>query len=258
MKTLKKRIGQLGSRLLGPVRWTTLQHNLGRLSKGSYYDRLTELVIQNHAQEDSVFVDVGCHEGDILKVMMRKAPGATFLAFEPIPALYTQLVRDFASDRVKVFNLALSDSKGSTTFNYVVSNPAYSGIRKRSYDRANEQDEEIEVMTDTLDNVVQREGLGSVTFIKIDVEGAEYLVLKGAEETIRRCKPVIVFEHGLGGSDYYGKGPEELYDLVVDRFGLAISLLPSYLLARKPLGRAAFSEQFHQQLNFYFVAHPLP
>jgi hypothetical protein len=52
--------------------------------------------------------------------------------------------------------------------------------------------------------------------IKIDVEGAELLLIRGARETIAKNKPVIVFEHGLGGADSYGHTPEQVFDLLID------------------------------------------
>jgi FkbM family methyltransferase len=187
---------------------------------------------------------------------MAEAPDARFLAFEPLPFLYDRLVHNFDYPNVKVFDLALSDSKGLITFNYVVTNPSYSGLRKRRYDRKDERDQAIEVKTDTLDHVLEAEAIRKVTLIKLDVEGAEYLVLKGAKNTVLKHKPVIIFEHGMGGSDCYERGPEDLYRLLVEESGLRISLLPDYLLGRMPLTAEEFSNQFHQGLNFYFVAHP--
>jgi FkbM family methyltransferase len=255
MSFLTRAIKKTGEALLGPTRWALLRHRWSKGGKGALYDKLTELILRHVALETGMFIDVGCHEGDILRIMMRENPGARFLAFEPIPSLFRQLARDFRQPNVKVFDLALSDARGSTTFNYVVTNPAYSGIRKRRYDREGERDQIIEVQTDTLDHVLEMEGNPEVAFIKIDVEGAEYLVLRGGEETIRRCKPVIVFEHGLGGSDSYGKGPRDIHDLLVERCGMKISLLPDYLLGRRALTKEAFSRQFLEGLNFYFVAH---
>lgn len=46
-------------------------------------------------------------------------------------------------------------------------------------------------------------GLDDVGFIKLDVEGMEYHTLKGAEETLKRCKPVVLFED-KGHSEDYG------------------------------------------------------
>jgi FkbM family methyltransferase len=255
MSAITRAIRTFAERVLGPTKWATLLHRTGRLNKSSYYDRLTELIIRQRAKIDGVFIDVGCHGGDILRVMMQEAPAATFLAFEPIPEMYADLVKEFESHNVQLYNLALSNSAGVTTFNHVLTNPAYSGLRRRQYETGTEEISVIEVKTDALDSVLDAAGISKVNLIKVDVEGAEWLVLEGAEKAIKRSKPVIIFEHGLGGADCYGKGPEDLYELLVMICGMRISLLHDYLLNRAVLTREGFVEQFHQGLNFYFVAH---
>ena len=52
--------------------------------------------------------------------------------------------------------------------------------------------------------------------MKIDVEGAELLVMRGAAETLGRHKPFVIFEHGIGGADLYGSKPGEVFDLLSD------------------------------------------
>ena len=66
---------------------------------------------------------------------MKLAPDGTHLAFEPIADLYYQgLVDSFSSyPNVRIYNLALSDTVGEATFQYVVSNPGYSGLRRKKY-----------------------------------------------------------------------------------------------------------------------------
>jgi hypothetical protein len=137
----------------------------------------------------------------------------------------------------------------------VVSNPAYSGLKKRRYDRPNETDSQIEVKVDTLDNILGKESVGKVSLIKIDVEGAEYFVLKGAENCIKRDKPVIVFEHGMGGSDCYGNKPEDVFELLHDRCGLRISLLSDYLLRNQPLDLKGLCDHFYKGKHYYFIAY---
>jgi FkbM family methyltransferase len=237
------------------VHWIEIQLKSGEIDKGTYYDKLTELVMRRVLTPTAVCIDIGCHAGSILRLMMKYAPNGRFLAFEPLPQFYEKLLRDFDASKVHVYDLALSDSVGTSSFNYVVSNPGYSGLKKRRYDRVDEIDRSIEVRTDLLDNVIARENIGRVAFIKIDVEGAEYLVMKGAESTIRKDKPVIVFEHGLGGSEYYGTRPEDVFSFLCDICGLRISLLSDFLFRKASLESSAFCEQFYKGKNYQFIAH---
>ena len=66
---------------------------------------------------------------------------------------------------------------------------------------------QLRVRTERLDDVLPGDYVP--TLIKIDVEGAEGAAFRGALETLRRHKPIVVFEHGLGGADRYGSGPAE-------------------------------------------------
>jgi FkbM family methyltransferase len=238
---------------IGEPRWLDVKLRLGRINKNTYYDSLTELVMQRVLVPDAVCVDVGCHAGDILRLMMRYAPNGQFLAFEPIPEMAAKLHTNFNLPNVTIYELALSDTASTSQFNLVTSNPYYSGLRKRKYDRPDETETTIEVKTDTLDNVLSREPK-RIDFIKIDVEGAEFHVLQGAKRCLIDNKPFIVFEHGLGASDCYDKWPEDVFDLL-KLCGLRVSLMGDFLLKKPMLTRAAFCQQFYRHKNYYFLAH---
>jgi len=98
-----------------------------------------------------------------------------------------------------------------------------------------------------------------IRFIKVDVEGTELQVFKGAVKTIGNSRLVIVFEHGLGGADYYGTQPEHIYDLLLaGQYGLKLFLMAEWLedKGKASLSREAFCEQFTSGSNYYFMAAP--
>jgi len=177
-----------------------------------------------YSASTSCCIDVGCHEGEFLDMFLEKAPTIQHLGFEPLPDFYQNLQKNYGK-RCLIFNTALSDQKGQSTFNYVLSNPAYSGLQKRNYDKPNEKDTSITVQTDLLDNIIKPSN--TIDFIKIDVEGGEYQVLKGAQKTIIANQPHIIFEHGLGAADVYGTTPEMIYELLVEK--ILITSLLSFL-----------------------------
>lgn len=237
------------------AQWIEQQLAAGTIDKNTYYDRLTDLVMARTLTRGAVCVDVGCHTGQILRRMMHYAPEGKFLAFEPIPQMFEQLVKDFAGPRVRVYDFALSDTTGTSSFNFVTSNPGYSGLRRRRYDRPHETEQQIEVRTEQLDSLLAREPVdGRISFVKIDVEGAEYLVLGGARKMLREHRPVIVFEHGLGASDHYGIGPEQVLGLLSE-CGLRVSLMSDWLRSRPALTPVQFFEQYYQGKNYYYMAH---
>lgn len=218
------------------------------------YDRLTTQVIRKVCRPDSNCVDVGCHKGEILDLLLQAAPQGLHYGFEPIPVLFENLKAKYAGHQnCRLLDIALSDQPGTSSFNYVVSNPSYSGLLKRRYDRPNEEDTLITVRTERLDDLLPRSQ--RVDLIKIDVEGGEMLVLRGAVETLAHWKPVVIFEHGLGASELYGSSPEQLFDLL-SGCGLSISLLDRFLKNQPPLSQEDFARQYYQRINYYFVAYP--
>jgi hypothetical protein len=96
----------------------------------------------------------------------------------------------------------------------------------------------------------------NIRFMKIDVEGGELGVLRGGFGLLARCRPFIVFEHGLGGSDFYGTRPQDVWDVLVDGVGLEINLMRRWLDGSKPLSRDEFADEFDSGRNFYFMASP--
>jgi hypothetical protein len=94
-----------------------------------------------------------------------------------------------------------------------------------------------------------------VDFVKIDVEGAELLVFEGAVQLLRRERPVVVFEHGTGSSEYYESGLRKVYEVLAN-CGLKVSLLENYLRRHNPLSANEFIREYGQGTNYYFVGHP--
>jgi FkbM family methyltransferase len=217
------------------------------------YDSQTRKVIGRHCSPGSNCIDVGCHKGEILDLLIRNAPQGTHWGFEPIPVLYQNLLTKYSKlDNCRISNIALSDTKGTSSFNYVVTNPAYSGLVKRQYDRADEKDQTITVNTDKLDDVLPADY--KVDLIKIDVEGGEMLVLKGAVQTLKKYRPLIIFEHGLGASDCYGTKPSDLYNLLTE-CGYKVSTMKKWLAGEKGFTLPEFESQYFGKINYYFIAY---
>lgn len=209
-------------------------------------DKHLKLLLSFLLRPDSNCLDVGAHRGTFLTHFRRVAPAGHHIAYEPLPGLCARLAEQFPE--VDVRQRALSDEEGTTTFVHVRDAPAYSGLKQPSHP-AGMTTETITVQTESLDNHLPDGWLPN--FVKIDVEGAEALVVRGALHTLRATKPVMAFEHGRGGGERYGVSDEDMYRLVREDIGLRLFDMDG----NGPLGLAQFNEELASGERWNWVAH---
>lgn len=162
---------------------------------------------------DACCVDVGAHIGSVLEEILRVAPEGRHIAYEPLPHLAEGLRRDFP--QVEVRCAAVSDQAGEAAFGHVRAAEAWSGLVYRPLPGDIEQDlQEIPVRLEVLDDAVPDAYAPSL--IKIDVEGGEEAVLRGAERLLRQHQPTVIFEHGLGAANAYGTEPGDVFGLLAE------------------------------------------
>ena len=231
-----------------------LAHSPIALTQNMRYDRQTRAILDRVLAPHSNCLDVGCHKGEILDLMLAYAPEGDHVGFEPIPALAAALERKYAAEpAVRIERLALSDASGPAAFNYVTSNPSYSGLERRSYDRPGERDEAITVERARLDDVVPAGR--RVDLVKVDVEGGELGVLRGGARLLAEQRPVVVFEFGLGAADHYGATPADVYGVLATA-GLGVRTLAGFLAGEPMLAAADFARLYAERAEYYFAASP--
>lgn len=222
------------------------------LTKNLEYDRLTKKIIKEVVSTNSNCIDVGCHKGEILDEIISSAPNAYHFAFEPIPLFFENLKTKYNNyNNITFLPFALADKNGTASFNYVKNAPAYSGLNKREYAQKQPDIQEINVEIKRLDDLIPENV--KIDFIKIDVEGAELGVLMGAKRIIEDNKPVIIFESGIGASDYYGTSPENVFDFFDKEVKMKLALLKGFL-DRKSLSRQEYIDVYNRREEYSFVA----
>lgn len=154
------------------------------------------VLIASHLASGHVGVDIGANKGRVVEYMC-SASSARHLAFEPIPHLAEAIREHYPG--VDVRNVALADAPAAVAeFEYYPDRHGFSGFPGITHPPSGTVAETLHVPVSTLDSEI-----GDVIprVVKIDVEGAELPVLRGARRTLERHRPLVIFEHGKGPSD---------------------------------------------------------
>ncbi len=220
------------------------------LTENLHNDILLKKIIQKVIQPTDSAIDIGAHKGEILDLFCYYAPNGKHFAFEPIPYFYDKLRRQFKN--VAIYPFALSNETGEKDFFWIKNHPAYSGLNKRKFSE-NTSTEKITVQVKQLQEIIPT--TTRIKFIKIDVEGAEILVLKGAENILKINKPYIVFEFGLGGSDYYQTTADDMYEYLS---GMQYKLysFDNFLAHSAPYTKETFNKVYQDNSVYNFIAVP--
>lgn len=186
---------------------TTGLHPAYQLMRSGKFEVEETAIIAKVLPRVDVFVDIGANLGYYSCLALQSEKPV--VAFEPqqqnLQCLFQNLIANGWEDKAEVFPLALSDRPGLLTL-YGASGPSASLIKDwAGYSSRYRKT----VPVSTLDNILSGRFTGDRLFIKIDVEGAEYSVLKGAMATIfREIKPVWLLEICLDEFHPEGSNPD--------------------------------------------------
>ena len=130
-----------------------------------------------------VFIDCGAFTGDTINPFMRRCKKyERIIAFEPGSGSFEKLKRKYgANPKITLINAGVYDRDGEVMFFYDEKDKCFKITEDGSREAA------VGLQVRTIDSL----GLKRVSFIKMDVEGAELSALKGAEKTILRDKPKL-------------------------------------------------------------------
>ena len=140
------------------------------------------------------FFDVGANIGlHSLFASKRIGSEGKVIAFEPCESTYKRLVENVNLNKpnnIYVFKLALGDNDCEMDMIKITSDTSKTYIRQV---KSNNKDEIIEIVKlTTLDNFIRNNNIKKIDYLKIDVEGFELNVLKGAITTLTNIIPAII------------------------------------------------------------------
>jgi FkbM family methyltransferase len=156
-------------------------------------------------------VDIGANIGFFTTLFAGWVAGGKVLALEPETNNFRRLERVIAArglgDRVEARQIAASDTKGT---GYLIINPDSHADHRLG-------DHGLPTALETVDSLWDGLGRPSVSLIKIDVQGGERAVLKGARMVVETCKPALYVEIDTmngGAGDIHARELLELLDLL--------------------------------------------
>ncbi|SNB81681.1 MULTISPECIES: FkbM family methyltransferase [unclassified Agrobacterium] len=158
--------------------------------------------IDRFVPNDGVYVDIGANWGYFpVYLSARSGFSGQCVAVEPAPRANRDLQQIVSSldisDRVATHPVAVSDSSGKVRISDELwtGNNSISGVIEDTSSTA------VEVDCTTLDDLLGNGDISRIDLIKIDVEGVEDAVLRGAKDTIKKFEPVIIFENWISQSE---------------------------------------------------------
>ena len=162
-------------------------------------------------------VDVGAHKGETINLFLKNFNIKKIYSFEPNPLIFKELKKKIINNKIKMFNIGLSNKKenkilniffdtASSTINQIDKKSSYYKRKKKIFSPGyNEvKFKKIKIFTNTLSNIMKSEKINKVDILKIDTEGYELKVLKGIIKKDFKKIKFIYFEHH--------------YDLMIKKF----------------------------------------
>jgi FkbM family methyltransferase len=138
-------------------------------------------------------LDVGANLGLFALAAASVVPSHRVFAFEPGPSTFEALKRNIArnaAEMVECHQLAITDQEGKSRFEMKENARANSCL---SFGSPAEGTSSIEVRCTTLDRFVATHGIKEIALLKVDVEGYEFSVFRGAKEVLSRIRPRMVY-----------------------------------------------------------------
>lgn len=181
----------------GPAKGLQLEIHLPEdklLWTGTWEKEITELVAARMDQ-GTIALDVGSHRGFFAGVMALAGAREVY-CFEPNPENISNLetlCRLNSGLPLRVMPIAVAANDGTAAFSIMPEN-TMGKLTSSDFQKSAESEELLEVTVRSLDSLMHELNWKNIGLVKIDVEGAELAVLKGAVHLLDVCRPTLVIE----------------------------------------------------------------
>jgi FkbM family methyltransferase len=187
-----------------------------------------------------VIFDVGANIGQTAKTYRHLFPSADIWSFEPFPDTYKSLCHALSDQRFHPTLTAFSDQVATTRLNIGAASITNSLLRRET-----DTGDTIEIQTDTVDHFSYEKGISKIDILKVDVEGAESRVFRGAQEMFSRGAIRSVFVEVYFDPVY--DGMPLMWDLHAQLSGFGFHLRGLYSLYAGRSGVLSFGNALYLQ-----------
>jgi FkbM family methyltransferase len=233
-------------------------------------------------KEECVIFDIGACEGESSIRYSKLFPKAKIYTFEPLPANFALVkdnIKQYQSNNIQPFQVCLSDAVGETVFYVSSGKPENAADEDWNYGNKSSSilppaektsdvhgwlkfENEIKVQTTTLKDFCFEKQIAHIDFIHMDVQGAELMVLKGANDFIQKINMIWLEVEAV--ELYKGqplkneieafmqnKGFVKIADTVYTTAGDQFWVRKDYILQKKGKSFVIF-EQLFSTINLYY------
>jgi FkbM family methyltransferase len=160
-----------------------------------------------------IVFDVGANVGDYSLLVRQYIPSALVYAFEPAPFVYSQLIENLVptgDPMIRAHNIGFSDSdKEVELYSYAIEGTeisVLSSIDRRLPTQVNQVDVSSteRIRTETIDGFCDRNGINRIDLLKLDVEGHELAILRGASHALASGS-ISMIQFEFGPSNIYSR-----------------------------------------------------
>jgi FkbM family methyltransferase len=204
---------ELAFRTSDGVRMVSMPGNFSTMVMYLLSDRDPEIqsVIRRVVPAGGVFVDVGANIGTYtVRASQIVGPAGRVFAIEAHPFTFGFLERTIALNgfaNVTAMNIAVGDGRQIVRMKYAAANPGETHVSREG---------DAEIMMQPLDECMAELGIAAVDYLKIDVEGYELLVLRGARRIIEASRGIVVQTEQVDQhARRYGHSVPEIVELLL-------------------------------------------
>lgn len=159
-------------------------------------------IIKDSAQRSPIIFDVGANVGEYSSLILSRVPAARLYCFEPAQTTFKKLLNNLRQQQqAKLFNFGFGDREEIITLYSDAEASGLASVYRRRLDHRNiTMNHQEEIHLKTLDGFCESQQITHIDLLKLDVEGHELKVLKGAQNLIN-SNAIDFIQFEFGGTD---------------------------------------------------------